>query len=290
MRIAIASGKGGTGKTTVAVSLAQSLSRDGILNVMLSDCDVEAPNVHLYLHPDFNEDKTVNQFIPKVNENRCEGSGTCRDVCQFNAIIMLKDKPVLFPELCHGCGSCTLTCPEEAIQEIPKLIGYLQRGYGIDKIFLRHGLLEIGEPQAVPVISALHKCKPILSPDLEIIDAPPGASCPVVEAIRNSDFVLLVTEPTPFGLHDLKQAHLVTRELEIAAGVIVNRDGFGNKDVQSYCHENQLPVMLQIPLDQNIGRGIAEGKTLLDIYPEYQDKFMDLYGEIKSLTGEKIDL
>lgn len=249
---------------------------------------MEAPNVHLYLHPDFKEDKSVNQFIPKVNENRCGGSGTCRDVCQFNAIIMLKGKPVLFPELCHGCGSCTLNCPEEAIQEIPKLIGYLQRGFGSDKIYLRQGLLEIGEPQAVPVISALHKWKSAPSPDLEIIDAPPGASCPVVEAIRNSDFVLLVTEPTPFGLHDLKQAYQVTRELEIAAGVIVNRDGIGNKEVQRYCQENKLQVLMQIPLDQEIGKGIAEGKTLLDIYPEYQDKFLDLYNEIVYITGEKI--
>lgn len=138
------------------------------------------------------------------------------------------------------------------------------------------------------MISTLHKWKSAPSPDLEIIDAPPGASCPVVEAIRNSDFVLLVTEPTPFGHHDLKQAYQVTRELEIAAGVIVNRDGIGNKEVQRYCQENKLQVLMQIPLDQEIGKGIAEGKTLLDIYPEYQDKFLDLYNEIVYITGEKI--
>lgn len=138
------------------------------------------------------------------------------------------------------------------------------------------------------MISALHKWKSVPSPDLEIIDAPPGASCPVVEAIRNSDFVLLVTEPTPFGHHDLKQAYQVTRELEIAAGVIVNRDSIGNKEVQRYCQENKLQVLMQIPLDQEIGKGIAEGKTLLDIYPEYQDKFLDLYNEIVYITGEKI--
>lgn len=155
MKIAIASGKGGTGKTTIAVSLAQALVQKSSNKIIISDCDVETPNAHLFLDPNFTDKKEVNQLVPEIQEDRCNGSGICGEVCQFNAIIILGDKPLVFPELCHGCGSCTLTCPEQAIHEIPNQIGILDRGTDREGIILRQGLLNVGEPLAVPVIAEL---------------------------------------------------------------------------------------------------------------------------------------
>lgn len=284
--IAVASGKGGTGKTTVAVALAESLSADNDQNVLVSDCDVEAPNVHLYLDPDFEQSKEVNILIPQIDDDKCTGCGICTEVCQYNAIILIKERPLVFPSLCHGCGSCTLNCPENAIQEFPNPVGILERGIGKEDIYLRHGLLNPGEPLTVPVISALRRWNDGFSSQIEIIDAPPGASCPVVEAIRGVDFVLLVTEPTPFGLHDLKQAQQVAEELGIRTGVIINRDGLGDADIQGYCRENSIPVLMTIPLDQKIGAGLARGDTLLEIYPEYRDRFKALYEEVDQMIEE----
>ncbi len=290
MRIAVASGKGGTGKTTVAVALAESLSLENGQIVLVSDCDVEAPNVHLYLDPKFEQTKDVHVLIPQVDEDKCTGCGICSEVCQYNAIILLKGHPVVFPSLCHGCGSCTLNCPENAIQEIPNPIGILERGIGNGDIYLRHGLLNPGEPLTVPVIAALRKWNEGFSSKLEIIDSPPGASCPVVEAIRGVDFLLLVTEPTPFGLHDLRQAHQVANELGIRSGVIINRDGIGESDITGYCSENGIPLLMTIPLDKKIGAGLARGDTLLEIYPEYGDKFRALYEEIDHMLEEVVGL
>jgi MinD superfamily P-loop ATPase len=287
-RIAVASGKGGTGKTTVAVALAESLSFDQEQLVLVSDCDVEAPNVHLYLNPEIQQSKEVHILIPQIDDATCTGCGTCAKVCQYNAIILLKDRPMVFPSLCHGCGSCALNCPENAIKEIPNPIGTLERGIGKEEIFLRYGLLDPGEPLTVPVISDLRKWNDGISSAMEIIDSPPGASCPVVEAIRGVDFLILVTEPTPFGLHDLKQAHQVANELGIQTGVIINRDGMGETDIGGYCQENNIPVLMTIPLDKEIGAGLARGDTLLDIYPEYGEKFRRLVVEINLLIEEVV--
>ena len=289
-RIAVASGKGGTGKTTVAVALAESLSAKNDQVILVSDCDVEAPNVHLYLDPDFEQQKDVHILIPQVDEGSCTGCGLCAEVCQYNAIIFLKDHPLVFPSLCHGCGSCTLICPEGAIREIPNQIGTLEGGFDNKEIYLRHGLLNPGEPLTVPVIAELRKWNDGLSSRLEIIDSPPGASCPVVEAIRGVDFLILVTEPTPFGLHDLKQAYQVADELGIQAGVIINRDGMGETDIQGYCRENDIPLLMTIPLDKEIGAGLARGDTLLEIYPEYGDKFRALYEEVRQMLEEVVGL
>jgi len=289
-RIAVASGKGGTGKTTVAVALAESLSVDNDKVVLVSDCDVEAPNVHLYLDPSFDQSKYVHVLIPQVDEDSCTGCGICSEVCQYNAIILLKERAMVFPSLCHGCGSCTLNCPENAIQEIPNPIGILERGLGNKNIYLRHGLLNPGEPLTVPVIAALRNWNEGLSPRLEIIDSPPGASCPVVEAIKGADFLLLVTEPTPFGLHDLKQAHQVANELGIRTGVIINRDGIGETDIRGYCCEKDILVLLTIPLDIKIGSGLARGDTLLEIYPEYGDKFGALYKKVDHMLKGVVGL
>lgn len=284
MVIAVASGKGGTGKTTIAVSLAKFLAEQDSFPVILSDADVEAPNAHLFLKTRFTDELSVDQFVPQVDPDLCTGCGTCADVCQFNAIVLLKDVPKVFPSLCHGCGSCTLQCPEGAIREIPYPIGRLDRGSSSDGLMMRQGLLNEGEPMAVPIIAKLKKWGEETSGAVEIIDSPPGASCPVVEALRGADYVLLVTEPTPFGLHDLKQALQVTRELGLDAGVIINRVGLGQADIQDFCREQGAPVLMKIPLDRRIGEGLARGQSLLDIDPEYKDRFADLWRDILAAT------
>jgi len=285
-RIAVASGKGGTGKTMIAVALAESLSHDNDQIVLVSDCDVEAPNAHLYLRPDFSESKDVHLLIPEVHQEKCTGSGVCADVCQYNAILLLKKHPKVFPSLCHGCGSCTLNCPGNAILEIPNSIGILERGTGKRELGLRQGKLNPGEPTAVPIIASLKKWAMKISPWLEIIDSPPGASCPVVEGIRGADYLILVTEPTSFGLHDLKQAYQLAEEMGIMAGVIVNRDGIGDTDIEGFCREKKIPLLMTIPLDLKIGRGLARGDSLLDIMPEYGEMFRNLFSRISLMEKD----
>ena len=280
--IAIASGKGGTGKTTLATSLAKTLSRAG-KRVLFLDCDVEAPNAHIFLMPSIGQQTEVNLLIPQVAEEKCTGCGRCSEVCEFHAIVVLGKKPLVFPELCHGCGSCTLECPEGAISEIPKAIGILESGQAGKKLIFARGLLNVGEPMAVPIIRQL--CKWIDQDDLDIVirDSPPGTSCPVVESIRNADFVILVTEPTPFGLHDLKLAAQLTREMEIPAGIVINRDGVGDTHVDAFSQETGLPILMRIPLKREIGEGIAQGKNLIDIQPEFEILFQDMYTSICEL-------
>jgi MinD superfamily P-loop ATPase len=293
MRIAVASGKGGTGKTTVATSLALSL--DAATTLVL-DCDVEAPNAHLFLAPKFEWREEVGILIPEVDERRCTFCGRCAEVCQFHAIAVIGQKTLIFPELCHGCGSCSLICPEEAIGEKLDVMGVLEAGPAPTDIFFARGMMNVGEPMAVPIIRQLKTWKikgdEGFLVDLNnttdgqaiILDAPPGTSCPVVETVHGADFALLVTEPTPFGLHDLRLMVQVVRELNIPAGVIINRDGTGNAGVDRFCAEADLPVLMRIPLDRAIGEGIAQGKPLVAIRPEYGDRFRDLYRRIQDIT------
>ncbi|MEJ2447932.1 MAG: ATP-binding protein [Anaerolineales bacterium] len=282
MVIAVASGKGGTGKTTIAVSLARTLQQQGLGPVLVSDCDVEAPNAQIFLRADFTEEKEVTHFIPEVDLERCSGCRICSEICQFNALLVLGETPQVFPSLCHGCGSCTLRCPEKAIKEIPYRIGKLERGPVVRDLYLRQGSLQEGEPLAVPVIAALKTWDPPDDFRVEIIDSPPGASCPVVEAIRSADHLILVTEPTPFGLHDLRQAAQVARELGVPAGVIINRVGVGDVDIRGFCQEHDIPVYLEIPLDRAIGEGLARGRSLVEINPDYQEDFIVLWKQITS--------
>jgi MinD superfamily P-loop ATPase len=223
-------------------------------------------------------------LIPQVDANVCTCCGECAEVCQFHAIVTLGGQTLVFPELCHGCGSCTLVCPDNAITEVPRTLGILEGGRSPEGINFGHGLLNVGEPMAVPVITQLKKWRNEAA-DVVIVDSPPGASCPVVESIRGADFVLLVTEPTPFGLHDLRQAYELTQELDVPAGLIINRDGIGNADVDAYCQEVGLPILLRIPLEREIGEGIAQGKTLLEIHPEYEADFQALHGQIANLAA-----
>ncbi len=267
MKIAIASGKGGTGKTTIATAFAQALSR-AEYSVSLLDCDVEGPNSHIFIQPKLDQFEEVNILIPSVDPEICNGCGRCAEVCQFHAIVVIGGQTLVFPEMCHGCGSCKLVCPEEAIVEIPNRLGILEGGLSQEGIRFGHGILNIGEPMAVPVISKLKKWQGLMDAEIVLIDSPPGASCPVVESLRGADYIILVTEPTPFGLHDLRQAYKVTQELGIPAGVIINRAGIGDTGVDQYCEEMGLDIIMQIPLERKIGQGIAQGKSLLEIKPE----------------------
>jgi MinD superfamily P-loop ATPase len=282
MRIAVASGKGGTGKTTVATSLALSLSAQG-QEVSFLDCDVEAPNAHLFLQPDFQSCRQVNRLIPEINAEICSACGRCAEVCQYHAIVVLGEKTLVFPELCHGCGSCNLECPENAIKEVPENLGVLEAGTTPEGIHFARGLLNIGEPMAVPVIHQLKEWQKSRPAGIAIWDSPPGTSCPVVESIRGADFLLLVTEPTPFGLHDLQLAAQLARELEISAGVVINRDGVGDTEVEEFCQQVGLPILMRIPLEREIGEGIARGKTLIQIRPEYKTRFHEMLSQIMAV-------
>ena len=289
MIITIASGKGGTGKTTVATSLALCLADSNHSNPpIFLDCDVEAPNAHIFLKPSFEESIEVSIPIPKIDENTCTFCGVCADVCQYNAIAVLDNKVLVFPQLCHGCGLCTTQCPEKSITEIPKRIGIIEKGYTKNNILFYRGLMDIGEAMAIPIIRQLKKAIEPQDHRICIIDAPPGASCPVVESARKSDFILLVTEPTPFGLHDLKLAYQLTQELQIPAGVIINRYATNDyPELTNFCKENNLPIFMKIPFDRTIAEGISKGYPLIDIYPEYRDQFIALYNTIESIIGNQ---
>ena len=281
-RIAIASGKGGTGKTTIATSLALALAGqlEAYLPPLYLDCDAEAPNAHLFLQPQFTHSRAVNLLIPEVDESRCTHCGTCAEICQYHAIAVLGQKTLVFPQLCHGCGSCTALCPEDAISEYPKPIGELGRGRAKSGIDFGRGLLQVGEPMAVPVIRQLKSWVQPKAGQVTILDAPPGTSCPVVETIRGADFLLLVTEPTPFGLHDLQLAAQIADEIGIPAGVVINRHGTAFEGIETFCRKKDLPVLMRIPFEREIAAGIAAGKALVELRPNMAPKFIQLYEEI----------
>ena len=288
MRITVASGKGGTGKTTVATSLALSLTTNAAdLPPLFLDCDVEAPNAHLFLKPTFENRKDVSLLIPSIDESKCTSCGKCAEVCEYHAIAVLGKNVMVFPQLCHGCGSCTLVCPTKAIKEVPNLLGSLEAGSTASGIQFSRGTLDIGEPMAVPVIRQLKKWSVAQPGQVVVVDAPPGTSCSVVESVRGADFLLLVTEPTPFGLHDLKLAAQVAKELQIPAGVIINRDGIGDTGVEKYCIAVSLPILMRIPYDRAIAEGTARGQTLLEIDPKYTMLFQQLFAEISRIVAQQ---
>jgi MinD superfamily P-loop ATPase len=284
MRITVASGKGGTGKTTVATSLALSLAEEGRPPLFL-DCDVEAPNAHLFLRLTLEQAQPVAVLIPQVDVGACTGCGKCAEVCQYHAIVVIGKKTLVFPQLCHGCGSCAQICPENAITEIPDEVGVLEQGPAQGGIPFARGVLNIGEPMAVPVIRQLKKWTKAEPGQDEILDAPPGTSCPVVESMRGADFILLVTEPTPFGLHDLRLAVQVARELNIPAGVVINRDGSGNAQVDEFCQSEGIPILMRLPFERAIAEGIARGRTLAEIHPEYNHRFRQMRIRIDELLA-----
>lgn len=285
MIIAIASGKGGTGKTTVATSLALSIAADESANPrkpLFLDCDVEEPNAALFLKPTLTSREEVGILIPEVDLNKCTYCGRCAEVCVWHAIAVVGEKVLIFPELCHGCGSCTHSCPEGAIYEVLNVMGTLESGPA-GPIDFGQGTMDVGQAMSVPIISQLKKkhLAPGNGDRVVILDAQPGTSCPVVETMRDADFVLMVTEPTPFGLHDLRLAVQVARdELGLPVGVVVNRDGIGDAGVDQYCAEERIPILMRIQLDRRIAEAISEGKALVEELPEYRPRFIELYEQI----------
>ena len=253
MRIAFASGKGGTGKTTLAVNVAVALSSEETCYV---DCDVEEPNGHLYLAPAIEEEETVTVPVPREVPGRCTGCGRCQETCQFRAILALKSCVMVFDSLCHACGTCLIACPEEALIEAPRPIGVMRRGRAGRVRFLE-GRLNVGEARSTPLIAAVRKHEPVSG--LVLADAPPGATCPTMEAIKESDLVVLVTEPTPFGLHDLRVVVELSGALGLPVAAVVNRADLGDREVMRFCETEGVPVLAEIPYDEELAAAGAEG-------------------------------
>jgi MinD superfamily P-loop ATPase len=276
MIISIASGKGGTGKTTVATNLALSIG-----DCQFLDCDVEEPNAHIFLKPQIMESRPVGIPVPQVDLEKCTYCGKCAEVCQFSAIAVIKKNVLIFPELCHGCGACSLLCPENAITEVDRKIGVLEIGKS-DGVRFIHGILEISEAMSPPLIKAVKEAAH--NDSTIIIDVPPGTSCPVIEAVKGSDFCVLVTEPTPFGLNDLILAVEMLRVLKVPFGVVVNRSDVGDDRTDEYCDRENIPILLKIPMDRELAVSYSKGTPLVSVKPEWKAVFVELFEDIKRMV------
>ncbi|MGC9168457.1 MAG: ATP-binding protein [Desulfurella sp.] len=280
MIIAILSGKGGTGKTTVSTNLAYVLDKKGH-SVKLIDLDAEEPNAHLFFDIDYSEHIDIDVKIPKVDNAKCTHCGDCAKACQFSAIVVSSKSVLVFAHLCHACGACLLACKYNALEEIPKNIGKISLGSanGIDFV---KSQMNIGEPSAVRII---RQAKKYTNKDkINILDCPPGVSCPTVESIQMADFCVLVTEPTPFGLHDLKLAVDLTRQFGLKIGIVINR--YDNKfiELESYLEENNIPMLLKIPYDIKIAQSYSKGKLFSKEIPQYENMFVELYNKILEIV------
>jgi len=281
MKIAVASGKGGTGKTTIATNLATSISQTG-LSVQYLDCDAEEPNGHIFLKPKIESQQDVTVGVPAVDAQKCSGCGRCGQLCQYSAITCVKGKVLVFEELCHSCGGCMAICPEGAISEKQRKIGVAEFGRS-KAIAFGHGKLNIGAIQTPAIIRYVKQRAD--NNAITIIDVPPGTSCPVIEAIKESDFVLLVTEPTPFGLNDLELAVGMVRELSLPFAVAINRSDIGDDGVRRYCQKEDIDVLLEIPNDRKIAEAYSRGIMITEAFPDYKEKFVQLYAHINDKVG-----
>lgn len=278
LTIAVASGKGGTGKTTVAANLVLSLP-----DTQYIDCDVEAPNGHLFLKPEIRERTTVGIPMPRIHPDVCTLCGDCAEACEFNALAVSRTRVMVFPELCHGCGVCSWVCPEAgAIGEVQRRIGEVALGEaagGDGAIAFAQGSLDIGERSPVPVIAAAKRCAQ--EERTLVLDAPPGTACPMVETVRGADYCLLVTEPTPFGLNDLQLAVGVTRALGVPFGLVLNRCDLGDDAVQEYCREEGIPVLMEIPFERALAEAYSRGIPWVQADPKFRGRFQFLHERIR---------
>jgi len=278
MILAVASGKGGTGKTTVSVNLARVFGPD----VRLLDCDVEEPNDHLFLKGTPRGEETVTIPVPQVDESLCDGCGECGRFCEYHAIVSFGATALVFPEMCHGCGGCAKVCPKKAIRETGHKIGVVETMES-GNVTLIQGRLDVGVAMSPPLIRAvkarLRKGVPA------ILDAPPGTSCPVIASLRGADFVVLVTEPTPFGLHDLRLAVDMVRVLRIPFGVVLNRVGIGDDRVHVFCGNEGIPILLEIPDDRRIAEAYSRGELIVEALPEYRAHFERLREAVRERTS-----
>jgi len=276
MKVAVASGKGGTGKTTVATNLAVSLARAGRA-VQYLDCDVEEPNAHIFLKPRIDSVEEVTVGVPEVDEAKCIGCGRCGQLCQYSAIVCIQKHILTFEQLCHSCGGCMAVCPESAITEKQRRIGVAEYG-AVNGLAFGHGKLDIGAIQTPALIR--HVRRHAQNDAVVILDAPPGTSCPVIEAVKGVDFVLLVTEPTPFGLNDLELAVEMVRALDLPFAVIINRCDMGDNGVTQYCRREGIDVAMEIPNQRRIAEAYSRGRMMVDVLPEYAGQFHGLYHRI----------
>ena len=280
MIISIASGKGGTGKTTVATNLALALGQ----GVELLDCDVEEPNAHLFLKPEMERDEIMSTPIPRVDMDACSLCRKCSEICRFSAIAVAGSRVLVFPELCHSCGGCLVVCPEGAISEVGRELGTISVGHRKGIGFI-NGRLRVGEAMSPPLIK---RVRALRDPErITLIDAPPGTSCPVIAAMQGADFIVLVTEPTPFGLHDLQLAVEAVRLLAIPCGLVINRADIGDDEVLAYAERERLPVLLTIPFDRRIAEAYSRGELMVEALPEWRQRFVDVYGRIESIVCQQ---
>ena len=279
IKIAIASGKGGTGKTTLSVALAEVAALKHCVSYL--DCDVEEPNGGIFIKPQNVVTERVTVLVPTLESDLCQGCGKCGKICQFSAIVTIGGKALIFPEMCHNCGGCILVCPNKALTEVPHEVGSLNSG-SRNNIQVIEGVLDIGNTMAPPIIKAVKKVK--TESDIQIIDAPPGTSCPMVSTISDVDFVILVTEPTPFGLNDLKLAVETVRVIGIPFGIIINRSDIGDQKVVDYCQEEGLNLLLEIPSSRKIAEAYSCGKSICTAEPMLKYKLEDLLQEISEVV------
>ncbi|NLF67591.1 MAG: P-loop NTPase [Candidatus Anammoximicrobium sp.] len=279
MRIAVASGKGGTGKTTVATNLAYLAAQAG-RTVVYADCDVEEPNGHLFLKPTIERESSIDRLLPVVDHQRCTLCGRCSEVCRFSAIACVGQSVLVFGELCHSCGGCQLACPEQAIGEAPHSVGRLRLGASGSVRFV-DGMLNVGEAMSPPAIRAVKAALPT-DADLAILDCPPGTSCPVIESVRGADLLLLVTEPTPFGLNDLGLAVEMARALRLPFGIVVNRADAGDREVWEYCRRQGIAILAEIPDDRAVAEAYSRGELAAVAVPRFQERVAGLLAKVSS--------